>query len=116
MSDTASATQLDQLINVTEKAANKLQAAITEPNNGIRLGVAGGGCAGLSYEMNPAQGPDDNDLVQEFYGVKFFIHPMVLPYLKGTHIDFSDDLMDGGFKFGNPNAANSCGCGTSFGM
>lgn len=106
-----------QLVDITEKAAKKLEAAIADTDDqGIRLGVAGGGCAGLSYEINPAKEPGEQDFVEEHYGVKFFIHPMVLPYLKGTRIDFSDDLMDGGFKFINPNASSSCGCGTSFGV
>ncbi|MGE0201185.1 MAG: HesB/IscA family protein [Candidatus Melainabacteria bacterium] len=109
-------TPTDQLVDITEAAATKLKAAITAPHNGIRLSVVGGGCAGLSYDIKPATGPDDADLVQESHGVRFFIHPMVLPYLKGTQLDYVDSLMDGGFKFHNPNAASSCGCGTSFGV
>lgn len=112
----------DQLIDVTETAALKLKEAVDKantdnsPDYGIRLGVTGGGCAGLQYDLKPAPNADENDIIAEFYGVKFFIHPMVLPYLKGTRLDFSDSLMDGGFKFSNPNAASSCGCGTSFGI
>lgn len=83
---------------------------------GIRLGVAGGGCAGLTYQMNPCDAALDGDLVQEVGGVKFFIHPMAAAYLKGTRIDYSESMMESGFKFINPNAASTCGCGTSFGI
>ncbi|MEB3286132.1 MAG: iron-sulfur cluster assembly accessory protein [Vampirovibrionales bacterium] len=112
------------LIDVTEAAANKLQAAIdkfkadnpTAQKPGIKLGVLGGGCAGLQYDLKPVDGAQPGDLLETFFGVEFYIHPMVLPYLKGTTLDYSDDLMEGGFKFKNPNAASSCGCGTSFGL
>lgn len=107
-----------QIVEITEAAANKARAVIeSDPQmQGIRVGVLGGGCAGLQYDLHPEAEPKEGDLIQEAYGVKFFIHPMVIPYLKGTIIDFSDSLMEGGFKFRNPNAASSCGCGTSFGV
>lgn len=117
MTETAQQPQQENLVDVTEAAASKLKEALKDkPGWGIRLGVAGGGCAGLQYEVVPAEAPDEGDFVQEFYDVRFFIHPMVLPYLKGTRLDYSDALMEGGFKFQNPNASSSCGCGTSFGM
>lgn len=116
MSTQQSSQQQDVLVTITEAAANKLRTAMKENHRGIRIGVTGGGCAGLQYDMKPEEAAASNDIVLEAYGVPVFINPMVLPYLKGTTIDFSDDLMEGGFKFGNPNASSSCGCGTSFGV
>jgi len=108
---------IDGIVEVTEAAAKKVGEALQASNSqGIRIGVLGGGCAGLQYDLKPEAQSAESDIVLEFHGVRFFINPMVLPYIKGTRIDFSDALMDGGFKFHNPNAASSCGCGTSFGV
>jgi iron-sulfur cluster insertion protein len=105
------------LVDVTEAAANKAREVLKDsPNQGIRIAVVGGGCAGLQYDLKPEEKPAEGDIVLEFYGVPFYINPMVVPYIKGTTIDFSNSLMEGGFKFKNPNAASSCGCGTSFGI
>jgi iron-sulfur cluster assembly protein len=105
------------VVEITESAATKAQAVLANSENkGIRIAVTGGGCAGLQYDLKPEAGPQENDLVIDAYGVPFYVHPMVLPYIKGTIIDFSNALMDGGFKFINPNATNTCGCGTSFGI
>lgn len=104
------------IVNITEAAANKAKDVLKEPYQGIRIAVVGGGCAGLQYDLQPAEGPAEGDLVLEFFGVSFYINPMVVPYIKGTTIDFSNSLMEGGFKFINPNATSSCGCGTSFGI
>jgi iron-sulfur cluster assembly accessory protein len=104
------------IIDVTEAAASKMQAVLKDGAQGIRVAVLGGGCAGLQYDLKPEEKPAEGDLVLEFYGIPVYINPMVVPYIKGTRIDFSDSLMEGGFKFINPNAASSCGCGTSFGI
>jgi iron-sulfur cluster assembly protein len=105
------------ILLVTEAAAVKSRLALEgSGNQGIRVAVTGGGCAGLQYDLKPDVEPLENDIVLEFFGVKFFINPMVVPYIKGTTLDFSNQLMDGGFKFVNPNAASSCGCGSSFGV
>lgn len=109
--------QTGAVVDVTEAAALKAKEVLKDtPNAGIRVSVVGGGCAGLQYDLQPEEKAAEGDLVLEFYGVPFFINPMVVPYLKGTQIDFSSSLMDGGFKFRNPNATSSCGCGTSFGI
>ncbi len=105
------------LVHVTEAAANKSREVLKDtPNQGIRIAVVGGGCAGLQYDLQPAESANEGDLVLEFFGVSFFVNPMVVPYIKGTTIDYSSAMMDGGFKFINPNATSSCGCGTSFGV
>jgi iron-sulfur cluster assembly protein len=106
-----------QVVEITQAAALKAKDVIANsPNQGIRIAVTGGGCAGLQYDLKPELGPEENDMIVDAYGVPFYVHPMVLPYIKGTIIDFSSAMMDGGFKFINPNAANTCGCGTSFGI
>jgi len=110
-------TNSSTIVEITQAAATKAQAVIANSENkGIRVAVTGGGCAGLQYDLKPEAGPQEHDLIIDAYGVPFYIHPMVLPYIKGTKIDFSNAMMDGGFKFINPNATNTCGCGTSFGV
>ena len=105
------------VVNVTEAAANKAREALKgSSSQGIRIAVTGGGCAGLQYDLRPEEKPMEGDIVQDCFGVPFYVHPSVLPYVKGATIDFSNSLVDGGFKFKNPNAAHSCGCGTSFGV
>jgi iron-sulfur cluster assembly accessory protein len=106
-----------QVVDVTDKALQQF-ASILQAENlpGVRLSVVGGGCAGLQYKMDPVAEAAEGDLVQTMDNVTFFIHPMAAPYLKGTRIDFEASLIDGGFKFINPNATSTCGCGTSFGI
>lgn len=105
------------IVDVTEAAANKAKEVLKDSSNqGIRIAVIGGGCAGLQYDLKPEEKAAEGDIVLEFYGTPFYVNPMVVPYLKGTTIDFSSAMMDGGFKFHNPNATSSCGCGTSFGI
>lgn len=115
--ESSEAVETDRILTVTESAASKAKAVLADSENkGIRVAVTGGGCAGLQYDLKPDVMALENDLVLEFFGVSFFVNPMVVPYIKGTTVDFSNDLMDGGFKFLNPNATSSCGCGTSFGV
>ncbi|MBX2859693.1 MAG: iron-sulfur cluster assembly accessory protein [Vampirovibrio sp.] len=117
MSETTTQTAPQDIVSVTEEAAKKVQEILSQSNDaGVRLGVIGGGCAGLQYDMKPEAAPTEGDIIQEAHGVKFFVHPMVVPYLKDTTLDFSNDMLDGGFKFINPNATSSCGCGSSFGV
>lgn len=105
------------IVNVTEAAAAKAKEVLKDSaNQGIRIAVVGGGCAGLQYDLKPDEKAAEGDIVLEFHGVSFFLNPMVVPYIKGTTIDYSNAMMDGGFKFVNPNATSSCGCGTSFGI
>jgi iron-sulfur cluster assembly protein len=106
------------IVDVTPLALAKLKATLADkPNTAMRLGVVGGGCAGLQYEMQPSEAKTHGDFVQQLAeGVTLYIHPVAAAYLKGTTVDYSEALMDGGFKFINPNATNTCGCGTSFGV
>jgi iron-sulfur cluster assembly protein len=116
MSDTASKTAPPNLVQITEKALveiQRLKAAEPPENEGLRLGVKGGGCSGMSYKI-AFDKRNDNDYVVEAEDVKVFIDPKSAIYLKGITLDFQDGLEGKGFVFVNPNASNTCGCGESF--
>eukprot|EP00470_Lotharella_oceanica_P006231 CAMPEP_0170178198 /NCGR_PEP_ID=MMETSP0040_2-20121228/11730_1 /TAXON_ID=641309 /ORGANISM="Lotharella oceanica, Strain CCMP622" /LENGTH=142 /DNA_ID=CAMNT_0010421191 /DNA_START=137 /DNA_END=565 /DNA_ORIENTATION=+ len=84
----------------------------------FRMGVKAGGCSGFSYTMNMV-GTEDitgDDTVVQYDGFSCVIDPQSLLYLFGMTLDFSDELIGGGFKFSNPNAKDTCGCGSSFGV
>lgn len=84
---------------------------------GFELKVLGGGCAGLQYDLQKV-----TELSEELKAqlitleLTFYFKPVMIPYIKGITIDYSTDLIGGGFKFINPNSSSSCGCGTSFGI
>ena len=103
-------------INVTEKAVQKIRAAFTKQgvSGGLRLGVLGGGCSGLSYQFKfePKSRPTDH--VFHFEDVQVFVDPKSMVYLDGMTLDYKESLMQSGFAFDNPHATKSCGCGTSF--
>ncbi len=80
---------------------------------GLRVGVKGGGCAGFTYVLGFDQ-QKENDEVYEYQGLKIFIQKAHLLYLMGTRIDWAEGLNNRGFTFDNPNAQETCGCGTSF--
>jgi iron-sulfur cluster assembly protein len=81
---------------------------------GLRLGVQGGGCSGLSYLFRIETKERPKDQIYEFEGVRIFIDPKSLLYLDGMTLDYRESLIHSGFVFDNPNAKKSCGCGTSF--
>ena len=105
------------LVTLTEKAQHEVRAIFKREDRpsetGLRLGVIGGGCSGLSYEMNFG-GSRPDDTVIEFDGFRVLLDPKSTIYLKGITLDFQDGLMGKGFVFVNPNATNTCGCGESF--
>ncbi len=104
-------------IQITEKAANRVKGILkSEGKDGyaLRISVIGGGCSGMSYNMSFDNELGEFDKVFEAQGVKIYCDLKSWLYLKGTTVDFSDDILSGGFKIKNPNAARTCGCGTSF--
>jgi iron-sulfur cluster assembly protein len=107
----------DRLIVVTERAQREIRGIFERERPGecaaLRLGVIGGGCSGLSYEMQFDQ-RRDTDQVLEFEGFAVVLDPKSSIYLKGITLDFQDGLKGKGFVFSNPNATNTCGCGESF--
>jgi iron-sulfur cluster assembly protein len=107
------------IVSATPAAVDRWSHILHDQPQGsaIRLSVVGGGCAGLQYDMQPTATKADGDFVQRVNeSVMLHIHPVAAAYLKGTEIDYSDAMIDGGFKFNNPNASSTCGCGTSFGV
>ncbi|MGA7412688.1 MAG: iron-sulfur cluster assembly accessory protein [Bryobacteraceae bacterium] len=110
------ATPATKQISVTPKAVQKIREAFARENvsGGLRLGVLGGGCSGLSYQFKFAPAPRANDHVFEFEDVKVFVDPKSMVFLDGMTLDWHDSLIQSGFVFNNPHAHKSCGCGTSF--
>ena len=105
------------MIQVTPKAVNKIREAFEKQqvSGGLRLGVLGGGCSGLSYQFKFDPKPRSTDQVFEFDGgVKVFVDPKSMVFLDGMILDWKDSLIQSGFAFENPHAKKSCGCGTSF--
>ena len=103
-------------VHVTPKAVEKIRAAFAREkvSGGLRLGVLGGGCSGLSYQFKFAPEPRPKDHVFEFEDVKVFVDPKSMLFLDGMTLDWKDSLLQSGFVFENPHATKSCGCGTSF--
>lgn len=122
MSDTQTLNKpvLDEEITLTEKAAAQVAKVKAEnkipESHGLRLGVKGGGCSGLSYVLGFDEAPKDTDKVFTVHNITVYIDPKSLFYLSGTVLDFSDGLNGKGFVFNNPQASKTCGCGSSFGV
>ena len=106
------------MITVTEKAKSKAIELMEKENKPsgsfIRVGVAGGGCSGLTYELKFDSELKADDKVFEDKGMKIVCDKKSFLYLIGTELDFSDGLNGKGFEFHNPNATRTCGCGESF--
>src|SRR5256884_479619 len=104
---------------LTERAARKIRALLEKEGvspeiGGLRVGVQGGGCSGLSYAMRLDTQPRDRDKIFEEHGARIFVDPKSFLYLNGTTLEYEETLMRQGFVFRNPNAARNCGCGSSF--
>ena len=104
------------MIEVTPKAISKIRETFAKEgvSGGLRLGVLGGGCSGLSYQFKFDVKPRPTDKVFDYDGVQVFVDPKSILYLDGLVLDWKDSLMQSGFAFENPHAKKSCGCGTSF--
>jgi iron-sulfur cluster assembly protein len=106
-----------ELVNITEKAAEKAIALLEArelTEGALRVFVAGGGCSGYQYGMALARSTEEDDLVFEQRGVRIVVDPESAQYLQGAEIDYVDDIMKSGFSIFNPNATKSCACGSSF--
>ena len=106
-------------ITVTDKAIAKIRSAmakegISPDQGGLRLGVQGGGCSSLSYNIRFDTQPRERDRIFQFSDVRVFVDPKSFIYLHGMILDYQETLMQQGFVFVNPQATKSCGCGTSF--
>ena len=104
-------------LEVTPVAVNKVKEIMAQQNPqplGLRVAVVGGGCSGFSYQMNFENQINPIDKTFEFDGLKVIVDQASWMFLKGTKLDFVDSLEGSGFKFDNPNAKTTCGCGHSF--
>ncbi len=115
--DTTEQTSTTPVVTMSEAAMKEVRRlmnvqGVTEA--GLRLGVKGGGCSGLSYTVNFDEKIGPHDSVYEIEGIKVIVDMKSAIYLQGTQLDFHKDLTGGAFKFVNPNAQKTCGCGESF--
>ena len=106
------------MIQVTDAAQSRLQALLEDEGkletHGLRMKVVGGGCSGLRYELSFDDERKEIDTEIEAGSVKIVVDEKSALYLVGSTLDFVDSLQESGFKIGNPNASNTCGCGDSF--
>jgi iron-sulfur cluster assembly protein len=108
---------VEKTIHVTPKAVTKIRETFAREGvsgGGLRLGVQGGGCSGLSYLFRYEPKPRPTDRIFEFEDVQVYVDPKSMVYLDGMTLDYKESLMYSGFAFDNPNAQKSCSCGTSF--
>ncbi len=106
-------------VQVTERALKRIRVAmakegISPAEGGLRLGVQGGGCSGLSYNIRFDTQPRERDRIYQFEDVRVFVDPKSFIYLHGMVLDYEETLLRQGFNFVNPNSTKSCGCGSSF--
>jgi iron-sulfur cluster assembly protein len=106
------------VITITPRATQEVKRILAEQKlpetTALRVGVKGGGCSGFSYTLGFDDQLSETDQVTHADGVRLVCDPKSFLYLNGTQLDFEDNLMGRGFKFGNPNASKTCGCGESF--
>jgi len=105
-------------ITLTPRAAREVRQILEDKKMSetalLRLGVTGGGCSGFEYVLDFCEGEDADDVIGLSEGIRIVVDRNSLLYLDGLEIDFNDTLLNRGFKFRNPNAKGTCGCGTSF--
>ena len=108
----------EKLIKVLPNAATKLTGLLTKQgraeHGALRVAVVGGGCSGLQYKMDLVDGPANRDIVVDSNSVRVVVDPKSALFVSGSELDFSEDLLKGGFKVTNPNAVAHCSCGESF--
>ena len=114
------------MVTITDVAAREIKTVVEQQHKAakedrkepeplfLRVGVKGGGCSGFSYSLDLTPTKGENDECWPQHGIEVICDPKSLLYLEGTTVDFKDELMGRGFVFSNPNATNTCGCGSSF--
>jgi iron-sulfur cluster assembly accessory protein len=104
------------MLTLTPTAVEKVKAVMSQrgESGGLRIAVVGGGCSGFQYQMTIDKESKEEDKIVEQDGIRMFIDPRSLLYLNGTIVDYVETLTGAGFKFDNPNARGTCGCGESF--
>jgi iron-sulfur cluster assembly protein len=105
------------LLTLTDRAVTRIQEVLeSAPGkfSGLRVGLQDGGCSGYTYLLEFEPSPEEEDLIFEREGAKVFVHPLHLPYLAGSALDWTEGELQSGFRLQNPNVKRSCGCGESF--
>lgn len=108
---------LSEQLLLTDAAVERIKTLLVKegkPDAGLRLYISGGGCAGMSYGMTIDDSTTNDDAIVRTKGVKVIVDKLSLIYLRGSKIDYVENLQTSGFQIENPNAASSCGCGLSF--
>ena len=105
-------------ITISERAVKEVRRIVEDQSlpdgTALRVGVKGGGCSGFSYTLGFDDKINEVDQIEEVGGIRVVCDPKSFLYLNGIMVDFEESLMGRGFKFTNPNASKSCGCGESF--
>lgn len=105
------------LLSLSDLALRMVKEAMKAESldgHALRVGVVGGGCSGFNYQLDFDDKKNDDDITWEQDGLTIRVDPMSATYLKGVKIDYVSQGLQSGFKFSNPNATQTCGCGTSF--
>ena len=105
------------MLQISDRAAARINNVVAEQADGfsgLRVGLKDGGCSGYAYELAFESTPEDDDMVFEHDGAKVFVHPLHLPYLAGSVLQWSEEAFQAGFTLENPNVSRVCGCGESF--
>jgi iron-sulfur cluster assembly protein len=105
------------IVTLTDSAVEKVRSMMAKEGKegyALRFGLTTGGCAGLSYELKFQKNPYENDIVFDQKGLTVIVNQESVEFVKGVEVDYVDTLRESGFKYKNPNAKSSCGCGTSF--
>ena len=116
MAETAVISELPS-VAISSAAARRIAALLAEEKNatlGMRIAVSGGGCAGFQYAFSFDDAQNADDRIFEVQGARVVVDEVSLEFLKGSEVDFVEDLLGAYFKIHNPNATSSCGCGSSF--
>ena len=103
-------------VSITERAARRIGQILKSEGDGamLRISVEGGGCSGFQYGLMIEESGGVGDQSFESNGIRLFVDPVSISYLKGAEVDFVDTITGGGFTIKNPNATSTCGCGQSF--
>ena len=106
----------ERLVLLTPVAGEKVTQLLAREDDArfLRIKITGGGCNGLAYKLKFVPSARKGDILVRSHGAEVVVDARSALYLRGTHLDFSDALVSGGFKFSNPNAKSSCSCGESF--
>ena len=106
---------MNNKIEVTENAQEYIKKILSsEKSNFFRITVLGGGCAGFQYKFDFTKKANEDDIIYEYKNAKVLIDKTSIEFIKGSKIDYVNELIGSSFKISNPQASSSCGCGTSF--